>query len=126
MAITGAANGIGLAIARSFLEAGAGVLALDLDPVALAGMKEEAPDRIRTIAVTSRTRGSPRGGRGRARRPPRLRGRGRFGEDRISILEPRSLRLGTGPRCLLMGVVNTVHASFPRSSRARPRGNRSS
>jgi NAD(P)-dependent dehydrogenase (short-subunit alcohol dehydrogenase family) len=51
VAITGAANGIGLAIARSFLEAGAGVLALDLDPIALAGMKEEAPDRIRTIAV---------------------------------------------------------------------------
>jgi 2-hydroxycyclohexanecarboxyl-CoA dehydrogenase len=51
VAITGAAKGIGLAIARSFLEAGARVLALDLDPVALDAFRNEAPDRIRTIAV---------------------------------------------------------------------------
>lgn len=46
VAITGAARGIGLAIARSFLEAGADVLALDLDPAALAELQKEAPDRV--------------------------------------------------------------------------------
>ncbi|MDH4410579.1 MAG: SDR family NAD(P)-dependent oxidoreductase [Verrucomicrobiales bacterium] len=51
VAITGAARGIGLAIARSFLEAGADVLALDLDPAALAELQKEAPDRIRIRTV---------------------------------------------------------------------------
>jgi len=49
--ITGAARGIGLAIARSFLEAGADVLALDLDPAALAELQKEAPDRVRIHTV---------------------------------------------------------------------------
>ena len=51
VAITGAARGIGLAIARSFLEAGADVLALDLDPAALADLQKEAPDRVRIHTV---------------------------------------------------------------------------
>ena len=51
VAITGAARGIGLAIARSFLEAGADVLALDLDPTALAELQKEAPDRVRIHTV---------------------------------------------------------------------------
>ena len=51
VAITGAARGIGLAIARSFLEAGADVLALDLDPAALAELQKEAPDRVRVHTV---------------------------------------------------------------------------
>ena len=51
VAITGAARGIGLAIARSFLEAGADVLALDLDPAALAELQKEAPDRVRIHTV---------------------------------------------------------------------------
>lgn len=50
-AITGAARGIGLAIARAFLEAGADVLALDLDPQALGDLGNEAPGRITTRAV---------------------------------------------------------------------------
>jgi len=51
VAITGAVRGIGLAIARSFLEAGADVLALDLDPAALAELQKEAPDRVRIHTV---------------------------------------------------------------------------
>jgi len=51
VAVTGAAKGIGLAIARSFLEAGAKVIAIDLDADALAGFKATAPDRVETIAV---------------------------------------------------------------------------
>ena len=51
VAITGAARGIGLAIARSFLEAEADVLALDLDPAALAELQKEAPDRVRIHTV---------------------------------------------------------------------------
>ena len=51
VAITGAARGIGLAIARSFLEAGADVLALDLDPAALADLQKEAPDRVSVHTV---------------------------------------------------------------------------
>ncbi|MCB1204961.1 MAG: SDR family NAD(P)-dependent oxidoreductase, partial [Verrucomicrobiae bacterium] len=51
VAITGSARGIGLAIARAFLEAGADVLAIDLDGNALTEFQNEAPDRIRTRAV---------------------------------------------------------------------------
>jgi NAD(P)-dependent dehydrogenase (short-subunit alcohol dehydrogenase family) len=51
VAVTGAAKGIGLAIARSFLEAGAKVIAIDLDADALAGFHTTAPERIETIAV---------------------------------------------------------------------------
>lgn len=51
VAITGAARGIGLAIARSFLEVGADLLALDLDPAALAELQKEAPDRVRIHTV---------------------------------------------------------------------------
>ncbi len=51
VAVTGGAKGIGLAIARSFLEAGAKVIAIDLDAEALAEFHATAPDRIETIAV---------------------------------------------------------------------------
>lgn len=51
VAVTGAAKGIGLAIARSFLEAGAKVIAIDLDADALAEFRATAPDRVETIAV---------------------------------------------------------------------------
>lgn len=51
VAITGAARGIGLAIARAFLEAGADLLALDLDANALTELQNEAPDRIAVRAV---------------------------------------------------------------------------
>ena len=46
VAITGAARGIGLAIARSFLESGAGVLAIDRDENALREFQSECPERI--------------------------------------------------------------------------------
>jgi len=51
VAITGAARGIGLAIARAFLEAGADVLAIDLDPAALHEMQSESPGRIESLAI---------------------------------------------------------------------------
>ena len=51
VAITGAARGIGLAISRAFLKAGADVLAIDLDGNALTEFQNEAPDRIRTCVV---------------------------------------------------------------------------
>ncbi len=50
-ALTGAARGIGLAIARSFLEAGAEILAIDLDREALIALQNEAPDRVRICPV---------------------------------------------------------------------------
>lgn len=46
VAITGAAKGIGLAIAEAFLEAGAKVLAIDLDASALAEFQAGAPERV--------------------------------------------------------------------------------
>ncbi len=47
-AITGAAQGIGRAIAEAFLEAGCRVLAIDIDSDALSGFKDIAPDKIET------------------------------------------------------------------------------
>lgn len=113
-AITGAANGIGLAIARSFLEAGAGVLALDLDPVALAGMKEEAPDRIRTIAVNVADLGALR--EAVADEPiDHLVCAAAVGSGKTGFpfwnLDPSDW--GRVLDVTLMGVVNTVHAFVP-------------
>jgi len=51
VAITGAARGIGLAIARSFLEAGADVLAIDRTLESLVELRGEAPGRIEAVAV---------------------------------------------------------------------------
>jgi 2-hydroxycyclohexanecarboxyl-CoA dehydrogenase len=51
VAITGAAKGIGLAIAEAFLEAGAKVLAIDLDAKALAEFKATAPKRIEALSL---------------------------------------------------------------------------
>ena len=51
VAVTGGAKGIGLAIARSFLEAGAKVIAIDLDVDALAEFHASAPDRIETMCL---------------------------------------------------------------------------
>jgi len=52
VAITGAANGIGLAIARAFLEAGARVIAIDLNAEALARFQSSAPDRIEVVSAS--------------------------------------------------------------------------
>ena len=51
VAITGAGNGIGLAIAHAFLNAGARVLGIDLDAAALAALQSTAPDRIDVLCV---------------------------------------------------------------------------
>jgi NAD(P)-dependent dehydrogenase (short-subunit alcohol dehydrogenase family) len=114
VAITGAANGIGLAIARSFLEAGAGILALDLDPVALAGMKEEAPDRIRTITVNVADPGALR--EAVADQPvDHLVCAAAIGSGKTGFpfwnLDPSDW--GRVLEVTLMGVVNTVHAFVP-------------
>jgi len=52
VAITGAANGIGLAIARAFLDAGARVIAIDLNAEALARFQASAPDRIEVLCAS--------------------------------------------------------------------------
>ena len=49
--VTGAAHGIGRAVVRRYLEEGAsGVVAVDRDADALEVLRDEAPDRIRTVA----------------------------------------------------------------------------
>jgi len=50
-AITGAASGIGRAIAEAFLEAGANVLALDINEAALETLKSERPSRVTSASV---------------------------------------------------------------------------
>jgi 2-hydroxycyclohexanecarboxyl-CoA dehydrogenase len=49
VAITGAANGIGLAIANAFLDSGAQVLAIDLDRDGLSQLESTAPGRVDTL-----------------------------------------------------------------------------
>ncbi len=51
VAITGAANGIGLAIAKAFLDAGAHILAIDLDASGLARLQSTAPERVDILCV---------------------------------------------------------------------------
>ncbi len=50
-AITGAAQGIGRAIAEAFIEAGCEVLAIDIDADALATFQQTAPDMIQTASA---------------------------------------------------------------------------
>nr|MBP6602578.1 SDR family NAD(P)-dependent oxidoreductase [Verrucomicrobiales bacterium] len=47
--ITGAASGIGLAIAKAFLTAEADLIAIDQNETALGELKALAPDRIETL-----------------------------------------------------------------------------
>lgn len=49
--ITGAAGGIGLAIAKAFLTAGADLIAIDQNETALAELKKLAPDRVETLCL---------------------------------------------------------------------------
>ncbi|MBP9223479.1 MAG: SDR family oxidoreductase [Verrucomicrobiales bacterium] len=49
--ITGAASGIGLAIAKAFLTAEADLIAIDRNEIALAELKALAPDRIETLCL---------------------------------------------------------------------------
>ena len=49
--ITGAARGIGAAIATAFIDAGASVVALDTDAEALSEFEESSPDQIETCPV---------------------------------------------------------------------------
>jgi NAD(P)-dependent dehydrogenase (short-subunit alcohol dehydrogenase family) len=114
VAITGAARGIGIAIARAFLEAGADVLALDLDPVALAEFQKDAPDRIRIRAVNVADHVAVR----EAVADERIDhivcaaaiGSGKTGFP-FWNLEPSDW--GRVLDVTLMGVVNTVHACVP-------------
>ncbi len=47
--VIGGAKGIGAAIVRSFLDAGANVTAIDIDDDALGKLKEKKPDNLQTI-----------------------------------------------------------------------------
>ncbi len=50
-AVTGAAQGIGRAIAESFIEAGCHILAIDIDAGALSDFQKTAPERITTASA---------------------------------------------------------------------------
>lgn len=114
VAITGAARGIGLAIARAFLEAGADVLAIDLDPAALVEMQGEAPGRIEGLAINVADYAALR--EAVAARPiDHLVCAAAIGSGKTGFpfwnLEPTEW--GRVLDVTLMGVVNTVHAFVP-------------
>lgn len=114
VAITGAARGIGLAIARAFLEAGADVLAIDLDPAALTEMQGEAPGRIEGLAINVADYAALR--EAVAGRPiDHLVCAAAIGSGKTGFpfwnLEPTDW--GRVLDVTLMGVVNTVHAFVP-------------
>lgn len=114
VAITGAARGIGLAIARAFLEAGADVLAIDLDPVALVEMQGEAPGRIEGLAINVADYAALR--EAVAGRPiDHLVCAAAIGSGKTGFpfwnLEPTEW--GRVLDVTLMGLVNTVHAFVP-------------
>lgn len=113
-AITGAARGIGLAIARAFLEAGADVLAIDLDPEALAEMQREAPGRIAGLATDVADYASLRDAVA-GREIDHLVCAAAIGSGKTGFpfwnLEPTEW--GRVLDVTLMGVVNTVHAFVP-------------
>lgn len=114
VAITGAARGIGLAIARAFLEAGADVLAIDLDPSALTEMQGEAPGRIEGLAINVADYAALRDAV--AGRPiDHLVCAAAIGSGKTGFpfwnLEPTEW--GRVLDVTLMGVVNTVHAFVP-------------
>lgn len=114
VAITGAARGIGLAIARAFLEAGADVLAIDLDPGALTEMQSEAPGRIEGLAINVADYAALRDAV--AGRPlDHLVCAAAIGSGKTGFpfwnLEPTEW--GRVLDVTLMGVVNTVHAFVP-------------
>jgi len=113
-AITGAARGIGLAIARAFLEAGADVLAIDLDPEALAEMRREAPGRIAGLATDVADYASLRDAVA-GREIDHLVCAAAIGSGKTGFpfwnLEPAEW--GRVLDVTLLGVVNTVHAFVP-------------
>lgn len=113
-AITGAAKGIGLAIARSFLEAGARVLAIDLDEAALTELQREAPERIDRLALDVADATTLRAAV--AGRPiDHLVCAAAIGSGKTGFpfwnLEPTEW--GRVLDVTLLGVVNTVHAFVP-------------
>lgn len=114
VAITGGAKGIGLAIANAFLEAGAKVLAIDLDAESLARFRSSAPDRIDTLCVNVAEFDALKTGLG-DRGIDHLVCAAAIGSGKMGFpfwnLEP-----GDWARVLditLMGTVNAVHACVP-------------
>lgn len=112
--VTGAARGIGLAISRAFLEAGADVLAIDLDPGALTEFQGEAPDRIQTLPVNVADYDALRNALAE-RRVDHVVCAAAIGSGKTGFpfwnLEPSDW--GRVLEVTLMGVVNTVHAAVP-------------
>ncbi len=114
VAITGAANGIGLAIARAFLEAGARVIAIDLNAEALARFQSSDPDRIEVICASVADFSALKAGLA-DRTIDHLVCAAAVGSGKMGFpfwnLDP-----GDWSRVLditLMGTVNTVHACVP-------------
>lgn len=114
VAITGAAKGIGLAIARAFLDAGASVLALDRDGEALRVLEAEHPGRV--TALPADVADYPALREAASGRPvDHLVCAAAVGSGKTGFpfwnLDPSDW-----PRVLevtLLGVVNTVHAFVP-------------
>ena len=114
-AITGAARGIGLAIARAFLEAGAEVLAIDLDREALAQFQAEFPGRVSISCANVTDLAALRGAAAMASPVDHLVCAAAIGSGKTGFpfwnLEPTEW--GRVLDVTLMGVVNTVHAFVP-------------
>lgn len=114
VAITGAANGIGLAISRAFLEAGARVIAIDLNAEALARFQSSTPDRIEVVCASVADFSALKAGLA-DRTIDHLVCAAAVGSGKMGFpfwnLDP-----GEWSRVLditLMGTVNTVHACVP-------------
>ncbi|MEQ1843299.1 MAG: SDR family oxidoreductase [Verrucomicrobiales bacterium] len=114
VAITGAANGIGLAIARAFLDAGARVIAIDLNAEALARFQSSDPDRIEVVCASVADFSALKAGLA-DRTIDHLVCAAAVGSGKMGFpfwnLDP-----GEWSRVLditLMGTVNTVHACVP-------------
>lgn len=112
--VTGAARGIGLAIARAFLEAGASVLALDRDAAALEAIASAADGRVQAMPLDVADYG-PLSEALADRRIDHLVCAAAVGSGKTGFpfwrMEPADWDRVLG--VTLMGVVNTVHASVP-------------
>ena len=114
VAVTGAAKGIGLAIAKAFLDTGRRILAIDMDQEGLSEFQAIAPDRIDILPadVTDFDLLAPAAG---ARRVDHLVCAAAIGSGKTGFpfwkLDPSDWRSVID--VTLMGTVNAVHAFAP-------------
>lgn len=113
-AITGAAQGIGRAIAESFLEAGSHILAIDIDAAALSDFQKTAPEKIETVTADVGNYAVLKGIAG-GKKINHLVCAAAIGSGKSGFpfwnLEPGDW--GKVIKITLMGTVNTVHAFAP-------------